>query len=115
RAPGPRSAVRGHRAKARGRPADGTVGAVRCGSRGRAGHPPGGDVVDVRRGVEGRRERVIRVVSWASPPKEGVMELLDQVIHAPQIAPRVTEEEERAARRTLREQIARLERELSDA
>jgi hypothetical protein len=43
------------------------------------------------------------------------MELLDQVIHAPQIAPRVTEEEERAARRTLREQIARLERELSDA
>src|SRR5581483_649114 len=43
------------------------------------------------------------------------MELLDQVIRAPQTYPRVTEDEERAARRTLREQIARLERELSDA
>jgi hypothetical protein len=42
------------------------------------------------------------------------MELLDQVIRAPQV-PRVTEDEERAARRSLREQIARLERELSDA
>ena len=43
------------------------------------------------------------------------MELLDQVIRAPQVSPRVTEDEERAARRSLREQIARLERELSDA
>ncbi len=43
------------------------------------------------------------------------MELLDQVIRAPQVSPRVTEDEERAARRTLRDQIARLERELSDA
>jgi hypothetical protein len=43
------------------------------------------------------------------------MELLDQVIRAPQTSPRVTEEQERAARRTLREQIARLERDLSDA
>jgi hypothetical protein len=42
------------------------------------------------------------------------MELLDQVI-APQTSLRVTEEQERAARRTLREQIARLERDLSDA
>jgi len=43
------------------------------------------------------------------------MELLDHVIRAPYLPPRVTEDEERAARRTLREQIARLERELSDA
>ena len=43
------------------------------------------------------------------------MELLDQAIRAPETSLRVTEDEERAARRTLREQIARLEGELSDA
>jgi len=44
------------------------------------------------------------------------MELLDQVIGVPTTAPQIiTEDEERAARRSLREQISRLERELSDA
>ncbi len=47
------------------------------------------------------------------------MELLDQVISAPQVSSpalrTVPEEDERAARRTLHQQIARLERELSDA
>jgi hypothetical protein len=48
------------------------------------------------------------------------MEILEQVISAPQVplsAPpaTVTEEAERAARRTLRGQIARLEREFADA
>jgi hypothetical protein len=47
------------------------------------------------------------------------MELLEQVLSAPPISPAapltVTEDEERAARRSLREQIERLERELADA
>jgi hypothetical protein len=43
------------------------------------------------------------------------MELLEHRIGAPQVTPRVTEVQERAARKTLRDQIARLERELSDA
>jgi hypothetical protein len=48
------------------------------------------------------------------------MELLEQVTSAPQVPlstlpPAVTEEAERAARRTLRTQIARLEREFADA
>jgi hypothetical protein len=47
------------------------------------------------------------------------MELLEQVLSAPPISPdaplTVTRDDERAARRSLREQIARLERELADA
>jgi hypothetical protein len=43
------------------------------------------------------------------------MELLEQVIRSPQTPPRVAEDEERAARRTLRDQIARFEGELADA
>ena len=43
------------------------------------------------------------------------MELLEHLISAPNAPLTVTEDEERAARRSLRRQIARLERELSDA
>ncbi len=42
------------------------------------------------------------------------MELLEHLISAPSAPLTVTEDEERAARRSLRDQIARLERELSD-
>lgn len=44
------------------------------------------------------------------------MEPVEQIIIAPyEVAPTVTEDDLRAARRSLRQQIARLERELSDA
>jgi hypothetical protein len=43
------------------------------------------------------------------------MELLAQGISAPTLAPSTTEVDQRAARRTLRRQIARLERELAEA
>jgi hypothetical protein len=55
------------------------------------------------------------VISWASPPKEGPLALLEQVNNPFVSSPAVTEEAERAARRSLREQIARLEGELASA
>jgi hypothetical protein len=53
------------------------------------------------------------VLSWKSSSREKVMELLEHQINAP--VPGITEVDERAARRSLRAQIERLERELSAA
>ncbi len=47
--------------------------------------------------------------------KEGVIELLEHSTAPPPVSPGIVEVDERAARRSLRAQIARLERELGDA
>src|SRR5437588_9452588 len=69
--------------------------------------------------VQTRRPVLPLLLSWRRG-KEGVMELLRQTISATQVplaspSVPVTEEAQRAARRSLRAQIARLERELADA
>ena len=59
------------------------------------------------------------MLSWPRPGKEGVLELLEQVVGASPVSPATPPftdtDAERAARRTLRSQIAKLERELADA
>ncbi len=117
--------ARGHVAE----PCHNAARAVRRGRRRRAPGPRRGGAVDRGRAARGR-------VRWLTPAhldgveagnpvlssltrEEAVMELLDQKTHAQHaplvVAQPVVEDAERAARRSLRLQIAQLERELSDA